>query len=426
MAEKPLKNQKPIVLKTPQSIVHIKHTVSLRQYKYWVLLLRFYRDFFELKEEPDSKGFYSVPIAKISDYMGYEPMKAELKADFEALRKEPIIINFLDKDGKKATQGMGFISEWKITSKTIAFKIPSFLEEVMRGENEATRIFQLLNWSIFNSFNGKYEAIIYKLCKDYIGIGRTPYMTVEEYREYIGIKENEYSLFKKLNVWTITNPIISINKNEISDITVSVEYKRTGRKVDGLYFKAKERKQTSLPFPEFEPHKAFAFAKVAISIQDQHKYLEAMPPEEIEATIQRANEYGDSIKAKGQKVQMGSIYHKAFLDRWGVQYLEQHQAEQATTKQAIDTKKQQEKREQAKKTTAEQAAQDKKVRYQKAFNDFLLLPENKQEELKQAFFEKSDSVIKTQIKEAQRKQIDIFTSPLVSSPFKVFLVENGF
>jgi hypothetical protein len=40
--------------------------------------------------------------------------------------------------------------------------------------------------------------------------------------------------------------------------------------------------------------------------------LEAMPPEEIEATIQRANEYADNIKAKGQKVQMGGIYHKAF------------------------------------------------------------------------------------------------------------------
>jgi hypothetical protein len=426
MTKQPIKNQKLVVLKTPQSIVHIKHTVSLRQYKYWVLLLRFYREFFEAGEEPDKDGFYSVPIAKMSDYMGYEPMKAELKADFEALRKEPIIINFLDKDGKKATQGMGFISEWKITSKTIAFKIPSFLEEVMRGENEAIKIFQLLNWSIFNSFNGKYEAIIYKLCKDYIGVGRTPYMTIAEYRDYIGLKENEYTETRDFTKRCISTPIISINKNEISDIEVSVEYKRTGRKVDGLYFKAKERKQTSLPFPEFEPHKAFAFAKVAISIQDQHKYLEAMPPEEIEATIQRANEYADNIKAKGQKVQMGGIYHKAFLEHWGIQQLAQHQAEQTATKQAIDTKKQQVQQEQAKKTKAEQAAQDKKARFQKAFNDFLLLPEKQQEELKQLFFEKTDSVVKTQIKDAQRKGIDIFTSPLVSSPFKVFLVENGF
>ena len=426
MTEKPVKNKKAIVLKTPQSIVHIKHTVSLRQYKYWVLLLRFYREFFELQEHPNKKGFYCVPIARISDYMGYEPMKAELKADFEALRKEPIIINFFDKDGKKVTGGMGFISEWEITSKTIAFKIPSFLECVMRGENEATKIFQLLNWSIFNSFNGKYEAIIYKLCKDYIGVCRTPYMTVQEYRDYIGLKENEYTSTDDFNKRCIKNPIISINKNEMSDIEVSVEFKRTGRKVEGLYFKAKERKQTALPFPEFEPHKAFSLAKVAISIQDQNKYLEIMPPEEIEATILRANEYGDCIKAKGQTVRMAAIYHKAFLERWGVQYLEQRKAEKAEAAKKLEARKEQDSLAHAKKTTAEQGAQDKKALFQKAFNDFLLLPENEQEALKQAFFEQADLVIKTKIKEEQRKGVDIFASPLVSSPFKVFLVENKF
>ena len=419
-----MKNQKPIVLKTPQSIVHIKHTVSLRQYKYWVLLLRFYRDFFELQEEPDKKGFYSVPIARISEYMGYEPIKAELKTDFEALRREPIIINVLDKDGKKATHGMGFISEWKITSKTIVFKIPSFLEDVMRGEDEAARIFQLLNWSIFNSFNGKYEAIIYKLCKDYLGVGRSPYMTVVEYRDYIGLKENEYTKFKELNRWTISNPLKAINDNEMSDIEVSVEFKRTGRKVEGLYFKAKERKQTILPFPEFEPHKAFSLAKVAISIQDQNKYLEIMPPEEIEATIQRANEYGDSIKAKGQTVRMAAIYHKAFLERWGVQYLEQRKAEKAEAAKKLEARKEQDSLAHAKKTTAEQGAQDKKALFQKAFNDFLLLPENEQEALKQAFFEQADLVVKTKIKEEQRKGVDIFASPLVSSMFKVFLIDR--
>lgn len=419
-----MKNQKPIVLKTPQSIVHIKHTVSLRQYKYWVLLLRFYREFFELNEKPDDDGLYSVPIAKISDYMGYEPMKTELKADFRALRNEPITINFLDKDGKKAIHEMGFISEWKITSKTIAFKIPSFLEKVMRGDDEAARIFQLLNWSIFNSFNGKYEAIIYKLCKDYIGIGRTPYMTIAEYREYIGLKENEYNPFSRLNEWTITNPIKSINKNEISDIDVSVEYKRTGRKVEGLYFKAKERKKTSLPMPEFEPHKAFAFAKVAISIQDQHKYLEAMLPEEIQATIQRANEYAESLKAKGQKAQLAAIYHKAFLERWGVQYLEQQQTEQADAKNKIAAKKQQDTLEHNEKENAKQATLEKKARYQQAFDNFLILPVEQQDKIKTEFMKIADTFTLNKIKASHTKGEDYLISPMVIQNFKCFLINN--
>lgn len=398
MAEKPAKSHK-IVLKTPQSIVHIKHTVSLRQYKYWVLLLRFYREFFELNKKPDERGFYSVPIAKISDYMGYEPVKTELKTDFEVLRKEPIVINFLDKDGKKAMHGMGFISEWKITSKTIAFRIPSFLEDVMRGDNEATKIFQLLNWSIFNSFNGKYEAIIYKLCKDYIGIGRTPYMSMSEYREYIGLKDSEYTAIDNFTRRCITNPIKEINKSEITDIEISVEYNRNGRKLDGLYFKAKERKQTSIPFPEFEPHKAFALAKISISVHDQHKYLETMPPEEIEATIQRANEYGESIKTKGQKVQMGAIYHKAFTEHWGIQYLEQYKAEQTEAIKKFEAVKKQEIETEKEKT--QQKTEREKT--EKTFAHFEALPDSEKTLLIEEYISTVTELVRPTAQQAYKK-----------------------
>jgi hypothetical protein len=421
-----MKNQKPEILRTPQSIIHIKHTISLRQYKYWVLLLRFYRDFFDSQEEPDKRGFYTVPVAKISDYMGYEPVTTELKTDFEALRREPILINFLGKDGKKATQGMGFISEWEITSKTIAFKLPSFLEAVMRGENDSLRIFQLLNWAIFNNFNGKYEAILYKLCKDYLGVGRTPYMTVEEFRDYVGLQENEYTAIDNFTRRCITNPIKAINDNEMSDIVVSVEYKRVGRKIEGLYFKAKKRKQQSLPYPVFAPHKAFLLAQVAISTQDQQTYMETMSPEEIQATIQRANEYADSLKEKGQKPKMTGIYHKAFSERWGVEYLEQQQAEQAEVAKTALAEKEQARVDQADKAKADKATQDKKQRYQSAFSAFSLLPENEQESLKTAFFNATDSTVRAKINAAQNKQIDIFGSPFVALPFRAFLVENGF
>jgi hypothetical protein len=324
MSFKPLEVKKPLVLlKTPQSIVHIKHSVTLRQYKYWVILLKLYKDCLDSGEQPDQDGFYYVHKTKITEFLGYEPVRAELKADLRALRSEEIIINVLGKDGEKEERGMGFISEWVLSSKYIAFQIPSFLRRAVTGENSAKQIFQLLNWSIFNSFNGKYEAIIYKLCKDYLGVRRTPYMTIAEYREYIGLKGNEYSEMRDFNKRCINNPIAAINKSEITDIEVSVEFKKVGRKVEGLYFLVKERKQNSLPFPEFEPHKSFTFAKVSITLEDQHKYLSAMSPEEIEATIQRANEYSNTLKAQGKAAQLGAIYKKAFSERWGVQQLEQ-------------------------------------------------------------------------------------------------------
>lgn len=124
---------------------------------------------------------------------------------------------------------------------------------MVRGDDESKKMFLLLNWDIFNSFTGKYEAIIYKLCKDYIGIGRTPYFTIEEYREYIGLKKDEYLQFKRLNEWTLKKPLQAINESDVSDMEIKVELNKVGRSVVGLYFTAQYKKQPNLPFEEFKP-----------------------------------------------------------------------------------------------------------------------------------------------------------------------------
>lgn len=212
-----MENQsKKTLTRTPQELIHIQHSISARQYKYWFLLLKTYKDLLESGVEKDEKGFYSLSLAHISNLMGYEPVKKELKTDLEALRRQPIIINYLEKNGKPVTHSMGFISEWKVTSTQVAFKLPSFIEDVLKGDLEARQMFLLLNWDIFNSFGGKYEAIIYKLCKDYIGVERTPYFTVEEYRHYIGLKDDEYISTDDFNKRCLKNPIKNINNNEMA------------------------------------------------------------------------------------------------------------------------------------------------------------------------------------------------------------------
>lgn len=311
-------------IKTNQSLVHIKHSITIRQYKYWHLLLKSFNEQLEQGMPPDSDGFYYESRAKLQEFVGYEIMTRELKADLEDLRKEPIVINYLEKDGKPAIRGMGFISEYKISSTKIGFRLPSFIERVIKGEDESKKLFLLLNWNIFNSFSGKYEAIIYKLCKDYVGIGRTPSFTVEEYREYVGLKKEEYPQFFELNRWTIKKPITAINESSISDIEVEVELNKLGRTVVGLYFKVKNKKQNVLPFQDFQPSKAFEYAKTAISFENQSKYLEKYTEEEIAATIERANEYIEQLKANGKPVNMGAIYNKAFTENWGEQRLQEN------------------------------------------------------------------------------------------------------
>lgn len=351
--KKPLVRANLSIIKTPQSIIHIKHNVSLLAYKHWLLLLQDLREQIEADEPPQEGGIRFISMTKLSEKLGYTPSKKDLWECFRSLKNQDLAINFLDKDGHKAKYGAGFISEWSITSNRIGYKFPSFLELVMSGNDEAKKIFQMLNWSIFNSFTGKYEAIIYKLCKDYIGVGRTPYMTIEEYREYIGLSENDYQSTDDFNKRCVKNPILSINKNDISDIIVSVEYKRMGRKIIGLWFKAESKKQTQLPFEEFKPHPAFDYAKISIPPEQQAKYLETYTPEQVKAIIDRANDYTQDVKAKGKKANIAGIYKMAFTENWGEHYREQKQLEAKQEKEIQQVKEAEKVKENKEATEAE-------------------------------------------------------------------------
>lgn len=423
MTQKPSKNRQ-VGIKTPQSLIHIKHRISLLQYKYWITLLYDLKEQIDHGEQPDEKGFRYISLEKIADMVGYTPKKSEIWADLKAIKNETISFNVLDKDGEKAKYGAGFISEWKVSTKRVGYVFPSVLVDAMKGVDTAKNIFQLLNWDVFNSFSGKYEAIIYKLCKDYIGVKRTPYMTIFEYRDYIGLKENEYLSMDDFNKRCVKNPIKSINENEISDIEVSVEFIRKGRKIEGLYFIVSEKRQNSIPFFELEPNPAFMFAKVSISIPEQMKYLETMPPEEIEATIKRANEYGEDLKAQGKKVQMGAIYHKAFSERWGVQYLEQAKTEQteAQKKQAIAEQKRAEEKQRIEAEKSEKQASEKLIA------KFEALTENEKVSILEAFLEtkKDLHIVGGSLLKIYKEQgIESHKSKVFKVNFLVFLRENN-
>jgi Initiator Replication protein len=311
------REEKPAAIKTPQELVHIRHKISLRQYKYWILMLRAYRKTYESGGIGKANEFHQLSMVEIEAWLGYEPVKTELKADLEALRREPIFYNILTKDKKTALRGAGFISEWEITSNWIAFKLPGFLQECVEQLDLKGAMFQALNWSVFNSFTGKYEAVLYKLCKDYEGAVKMPEMTIASFREYMGLKETEYEAFKDLNKFVISGPMSRINASELSDIVISVDFERENRRVVKLRFKVELKKQTMLDFGD-DP--AFRFAKVDISIGQQQTYLKERPPELIELAIQRANEYAEEQGRQGRDVNLGALYRKAIDEDWGKEY----------------------------------------------------------------------------------------------------------
>jgi hypothetical protein len=399
-------------LKAPQSVIHIKHNVSLLQYKYWVLLLKEYREQYESGEPCDENGFRYLPMAKLIDCIGYEPKKSEIWSDLLALKNETLAFNFLEKDKTPAKYGAGFISEWTITSNRIGFKLPTFLEDVMRGLDEPRSIFQLINWNIFNQFSGKYEAVLYKLCRDYIGVGRTPYMTLQEYRDYMGLKETDYAENKELNRWVISGPIKRINESPATDILVTPEVEKKGRNLAGLYFLVEAKDKTLPPIIEAPqpPHPAFQQAKVPILPTAQQKYLALRGAEDIALCIERANAYGEKQAKDGKPPNYGALYHTAIQEGWHTALADQQAAEaeaQARKKAEAAAKRQ---------ATAQKKAQaaQGQAETEAVLGRFQALPEAAQAQALAAFLA-TDASAKGAY---QRKGFD---SPLFRFPFAQYL-----
>jgi hypothetical protein len=361
-------------IKTPQELVHIKHRITLRQYKYWVLILKSYRESYESGIQPNDGGFFYMPMQRLKDHLGYEPNKTELRADFEALRKEAIIYNVLGKDGKTAQRGSGFISEWEVSSNWVGYKLPDFLVKCVERLDLKNAIFQKLNWNIFNSFSGKYEAILYKLCKDYVGVHRTPHMPISVFREYMGLKESEYSAFKDLNKFVISGPIRKINESKLADIEIEVVFTKESRRVIGLQFLVKRKFQMDLGFGD-DP--AFSSAKVTISLAQQQKYLAENSAEEIALAIERANEYSADQEMKGNQVNFGALYQTAIMQGWGAEY----KAKLEVDARKIEKKSKTEQVNKAEKERDFQAEQDRTLLRKGANERFAILDPTEQSNL---------------------------------------------
>lgn len=401
--------------KTPQGLIHISHTMTIIQYKYWILLLHNLKRQVLQGINPDEKGFYYISMKEVNALMGLKATqkKSIIFDDLKALKNITVSYNILEKDGQKAKVGHGFISEWSVSNNRIGYILPStFVSMMLELDENKQNIFQILNWEIFNSFSGKYEAIIYKLCKDYVGIGKTPKFSIDKFREYLGLKNNEYEEFKILNHWTIKNPIKSINKSEISDIDINVEFERKGRKIVSLQFIVKQ-KQKALPFDEKNPHIAFASTKISIKTEKQQEYLEKYSNEQIEAILERANEYIEKLSNSGKKINIGAIYNKAFNEGWGLDALEAKQQEKAKEEERRRKAEEIKEAELKAKKEEEEKLLKEKEEIEICLKKFEELPKEEQELILDTIENQSPSFMKKWF----RKDRDIGNNPCKKPPF---------
>lgn len=90
----------------------------------------------------------------------------------------------------------------------------------------------------------KYAIRLYEFLIAWRGIGKTPIISLSEFREKLGLDINEYQ--KMINFKNrVLEPAIK-QINELTDIYVKYEQYKTGRSISGLSFTFKQKKAESL------------------------------------------------------------------------------------------------------------------------------------------------------------------------------------
>lgn len=262
--------------------------------------------------------------------------------------------------------------------------------------------------------NSKYSVRLYEILIAWRSTGKTPIIEVEDIRYRLGVLETEYKVLADLKKRVLDLAVNEIN--EKTDIQVSYEQHKQGRKIIGFSFELKTKKSANetakykvqSEITAIEPSKdpeqpeinpIFQKYLAYISVSDQKNYLKQYSEEEIKAILERADEYLNGLGQKGKKPSKGAIYKKAFLEDWGKEKLFEKQEEERK-KEAIRKEKQ------AK--IDEEKAQEKRwlkerERRAETIEIFEALSYEEQEEILDMVQEQLSSFFKTKFIEARKK-----------------------
>ena len=147
-------------------------------------------------------------------------------------------------------------------------------------------------------FTSRYALILWEVCFDYFDIarkqGETPFISLETFKELIGLDKDDYPLFKFFNRDVIKPAIKEIN--ELTGYFIEVEYRRLGRKIGELKFRITKRNQLSsgaaAPEPFFAetydlPEIARALVEAGVSRREALRIAaqewDAVDPDELPA-----------------------------------------------------------------------------------------------------------------------------------------------
>lgn len=195
--------------------------------------------------QPDDEDFkdYKIPVKVVADLIGtkHKNMYKVLDEATSRLMQRVIKIETIDDQNKKTFKKFSFISyaEYREGRGYLLISIDKHLKPYLLKLKEK---FTKVPLKYVFPLRSIYAVRLYELLKQYEGTGfRVDYLP--DLREMLGIEENEYTRFDNFERRVLKTAIKEIN--EKTDLEVSYQKKKTGRKITHIEFKIKTKQKIS-------------------------------------------------------------------------------------------------------------------------------------------------------------------------------------
>lgn len=208
----------------PSGVIHIEHRINMLEQQIWNVL---FRNAFNLLDQKDEFQIRTRDLLKIFPYECQNV--AHIKKCLKGLMGTVVEFNIFDKD-KKMWGAFTLLSDANIKDGICTYSYGKELHRRMCHPEMYTKI----NLLIQQRFKTKYALFIYELCLDYCKIGQTPKMEIEKFKHYLGLKNDQYILFKDFNKYILKPSIKEINKE--TELFIDLEKEKEKRRVVSLKF----------------------------------------------------------------------------------------------------------------------------------------------------------------------------------------------
>jgi plasmid replication initiation protein len=328
-------------IKKHSSLVQISNMASLVQRKSMNALVCVAKD--SLKRTPEQRVF-KCDLSVIKRLCGLGNNDNEsLKEGLKTLKNLNIEYNVMNKDKSKQRGVFSFLSYAHIDeagrgkASYLTFEFPSIILDVVKRPN----MYVTLNLLVIRGLNSKHSIALYEFLKDYINLNSLS-CSIEDFRKLMGIGEGQYEYSTMLRKRVLEVAVAEIN--EKTDIEVSYELEKQGRKLIGILFKMKLKNEQPIGVEGQEELKS-KLAHFGVNSEQIQYLLDHHDEQYIWANISVVEEQAKKGTVKNITAYLLKAFEKDYrpqeteYDRQQKLILEEKQQEQAEAEETATKEK---------------------------------------------------------------------------------------